>query len=214
WIVFGGSWGATLALAYAQAHPSRAAWLVLRGVFLGTRTELDWFYGGGAGRFYPDLWSRFVDAIPSEERGDLIGAYRKRLFSGVFAQETRFARLWSDWENALATVETRVFHDTPVDYARAFARLENHYFSNDCFLGSDGKLLDELWRMSGVRGTIVQGQFDMICPPIMAWTLHRAWAGSTLRMVPMAGHALSEPGITAELVSVMDSLRQTSLIQG
>mgnify|MGYP001361079439 FL=1 len=209
WIVFGGSWGATLALAYAQAQPRRVAWLVLRGVFLGTQAELDWFYGGGAGRFYPELWARFVEAIPESERGDLIGAYHQRLFSGVFTQESRYARLWSDWENALATVETRVFHDTPVDYARAFARLENHYFTHGCFLGRDGQLLADLWRMAGIRGTIVQGQFDMICPPATAWSLHRQWPGSTLRMVPMAGHALSEPGITAELVQVMDGLRDS-----
>ncbi|MCW1931353.1 prolyl aminopeptidase [Pararhodobacter zhoushanensis] len=213
WIVFGGSWGATLALAYAQAHPSRAAWLVLRGVFTGTQAELDWFYGGGAGRFYPELWSRFVDAIPVDERDNLIGAYHKRLFSGVFAQESRFARLWSDWENALATVETRGFFETPVDYARAFARLENHYFTNACFFERDGQLLADLWRMSGVRGTIVQGQLDMICPPVTAWGLHRKWTGSTLRMVPMAGHALSEPGITSELVSVMDGLKSAGLLR-
>lgn len=211
WIVFGGSWGATLALAYAQAHPRRAAWLVLRGVFLGTQDELDWFYGGGAGRFYPDLWARFVDPIPEAERADLIAAYSQRLFSGVFAQEARFARLWSDWENALATVEPRGFFDTPADYARAFARLENHYFSNGCFLGEDGALLAGMWRMAGVRGTIVQGQLDMICPPVTAWRLHRAWPGSTLRMVPMSGHALSEPGITAELVAIMDELRGVDL---
>jgi len=214
WVVFGGSWGATLGLAYAQTHPARVAWLVLRGVFLGTRAELDWFYGGGAGRFYPELWSRFVEAIPPDERADLIGAYGKRLFSGVFAQETRYARLWSDWENALATVEARAYYDTPMDYARAFARLENHYFSHECFLGCDGQLLSGLGRMAGVRGTIVQGQFDMICPPVTAWNLHRAWAGSTLRMVPMAGHALSEPGITAELVGVMDALRGAGLVPG
>ena len=214
WIVFGGSWGATLALAYAQAHPARVTWLVLRGVFLGTRDELDWFYGGGAGRFFPEFWSRFVDPIPEDERGDLIGAYRQRLFSGVFAQETRFARLWSDWENALATVEPRGFFDTPADYARAFARLENHYFSNGCFLGRDGQLLGDLWRMAGVRGTIVQGQYDMICPPVTAWTLHRAWPGSALRIVPMAGHALSEPGITAELVEVMEGLKAARLQGG
>ena len=209
WIVFGGSWGATLALAYAQSHPARAAWLVLRGVFLGTAEELDWFYGGGAGRFYPDLWARFVDPIPEDERNDLIGAYHSRLFSGNFAEEARFARLWADWENALASVETRVFHDTPVDYARAFARLENHYFTNDCFLDPDGQLIANLSRMADVPGTIVQGQFDMICPPVTAWRLHRHWPGSTLRMVPMAGHALSEPGITAELVRIMDMLRET-----
>lgn len=207
WIVFGGSWGATLALAYAQAHPARVAHLVLRGVFLGTQAELDWFYGGGAGRFFPELWARFVDPIPEAERGDLIAAYRIRLFSGVFSQETRFARLWADWENALASVQARPYHDTPVDYARAFARLENHYFSHGCFLAQDGQLLDEMWRMAGVPGVIVQGQYDMICPPVTAWRLHRAWPSSTLRMVPLAGHALSEPGIAAELVAAMEGLK-------
>jgi len=207
WIVFGGSWGATLALAYTQAHPAQATCLVLRGVFLGTQSELTWFYGGGAGRFFPDLWARFVDPIPQAERDDLIAAYNARLFSGVFAQESRFARLWTEWENALASVETRYGHDTPVDYARAFARLENHYFSNGCFLGEDGALLAGMDRMAGGRGIIVQGRYDMICPPATAWELHSRWPGSELRLVPMAGHALSEPGIAAELVRIMDRLR-------
>lgn len=208
WIVFGGSWGATLALAYAQAHPVRAAWLVLRGVFLGTQRELDWFYGGGAGRFFPDLWARFIEPVPIDERHDLIAAYHARLFSGVFAEEARFARLWAEWENALATVETRIGHEAPVDYARAFARLENHYFAHGCFLGADRALLDGMSRMQGVGGTIVQGRYDMICPPETAWELHRTWPGGELRMVPMAGHALSEPGIAAELVRIMDRLRR------
>ncbi|WP_370225901.1 prolyl aminopeptidase [Pararhodobacter marinus] len=212
WIVFGGSWGATLALAYAQAHPARAAWLVLRGVFMGTQAELDWFYGGGAGRFYPELWSRFADAIPPEEQHDLIAAYHRRLFSGVFAKETRYSRLWSDWENALATVETRFPYETPVDYARAFARLENHYFTHKCFFERDGQLLEDIWKLNGVRGTIVQGQFDMICPPVTAWRLHRAWSGSTLSLVPMAGHALSEPGITRELVAVMEGIKSAGIL--
>jgi proline iminopeptidase len=176
---------------------------------MGTQDELDWFYGGGAGRFFPELWARFVDAIPVDERDDLIAAYNKRLFSGVFAQEARFSRLWSDWENALATVETRGHFETPVDYARAFARLENHFFTNKCFFETDGQLMRDLWRMKDVRGTIVQGQFDMICPPVTAWALHRKWPGSTLRMVPVAGHALSEPGITSELVHVMNALRDS-----
>ncbi|PVH28398.1 prolyl aminopeptidase [Pararhodobacter oceanensis] len=207
WLCFGGSWGATLALAYTQAYPERVAYLVLRGVFMGTQSELEWFYGGGAGRFYPEFWARFVDPIPEAERNDLIGAYHRRLFSDVFAEEARFAKLWSNWENALATVETRGQFDTPVDYARAFARLENHYFINNCFFEEDGQLMANLWRMKDVQGVIVQGQYDMICPPVTAWNLHRKWASNTLRMVPMAGHALSEPGITAELVRVMDGLR-------
>jgi len=210
WIVFGGSWGATLALAYAQNHPDRAAYLVLRGVFLGTMAELAWFYGGGAGKFHPELWARFTDPIPEGERNDLIAAYHARLFSGVFATETRYARLWAEWENALATVEARTLGETPVDYARAFARLENHYFMNRCFLDYDGQLLSETARMKGVAGTIVQGRLDMICPPGTAWALHRAWPESELRMVPMAGHALSEPAITAELVRTMNRLRGTT----
>ncbi|MFN3953790.1 MAG: prolyl aminopeptidase [Pararhodobacter sp.] len=209
WVLFGGSWGATLALAYAQAHPERAAYLVLRGVFLGTQAELRWFYGGGAGRFFPELWARFVDPIPESERHDLIAAYRTRLFCGVYAQETRFARLWAEWENALATVDARAGFETPADYARAFSRLENHYFSSGCFLGHDGALLAGMSRMAGVSGTIVQGRLDMICPPVTAWELHRNWPGSELRMVPLAGHALSEPGIAAELVRVTDQLRTT-----
>ncbi|MEZ5750508.1 MAG: prolyl aminopeptidase [Paracoccaceae bacterium] len=209
WLCFGGSWGATLALAYAQEHPHRAAHLVLRGVFLGTRDELAWFYGGGAGRFYPKLWSQFAHAIPESERDDLIDAYHRRLFSGDWAQETRFARLWADWENALASVESRAFHETPIDYARAFSRLENHYFRHDCFLSGPDALIAGLPRMAGVKGHIVQGQFDMICPPVTAWRLHRAWPGSDLRIVPMAGHAMSEPGISAALVEVMDDLRET-----
>ena len=208
WVVFGGSWGATLALAYAQAHPDRAAHLVLRGVFLGTMAELQWFYGGGAGRCHPERWARFSAPIPEDERDNLIEAYHARLFSGVFATETRYARLWAEWENALATVETRAVGETPVDYARAFARLENHYFRHRCFLDYDGQLLAEVGRMQGLAGTIVQGRLDMICPPGTAWALHRAWPESELRMVPMAGHALSEPGITAELVKTMDRLRR------
>jgi proline iminopeptidase len=214
WIVFGGSWGATLALAYAQTHPDRAAHLVLRGVFLGTQAELDWFYGGGAARFFPDLWARFVEPVPPDERGNLIAAYHTRLFSGIFAQETRFARLWSDWENALATIEPRSGQDAPVDYARAFARLENHYFQHGCFLDGPDALIAGLPRMAGVRGHIVQGQYDMICPPATAWRLHRAWPGSTMTMVPKAGHALSEPGITAELVRVMDRLKLQGVALG
>lgn len=212
WLCFGGSWGATLALAYAQAYPDRAAYLVLRGVFLGTQDELDWFYGGGAGRFFPEHWARFVDLIPEDERHDLIAAYHRRLFSADFSLEARFSRLWADWENALATVETRAYFETPVDYARAFSRLENHYFTNNCFFARDGQLMQDLWRIKDVRGAIVQGQFDMICPPTTAWNLHRKWAGSTFRLVPMAGHALSEPGITSELVRVMDGLRDEKFL--
>lgn len=207
-ILFGGSWGATLALIYAISHPERVRQLVLRGVFLMTRAELDWFYGGGAGAFYPDLWARFVNPIPEDERGDLIAAYHRRLFSGNLMEETRFGRVWANWENALASVH----HDgqlgeSPSDYARAFSRLENHYFKNGGFLEDDGWILHEKHRIRHLPATIIQGRFDMICPPISAYRLAQNWPRCQLHMVPLAGHALSEPGISEGLVRVMDSLR-------
>jgi proline iminopeptidase len=207
WIVFGGSWGATLALIYAQAHPARVRNLVLRGVFLMTQRELDWFYGGGAGRFWPEVWSRFEALIPEDERGDLIGAYHRRLFSGDMSTETRFARAWSSWENALASIHsTGMGGEAPGDYARAFARLENHYFTNAGFLEFDGQILAHAGRIKHIPGTIVQGRYDMICPPESAYALSRAWPAADLKLIRNAGHALSEPGISAELVRTMDRI--------
>ncbi|MGR3485366.1 MAG: prolyl aminopeptidase [Paracoccaceae bacterium] len=205
WTVFGGSWGATLALVYAQAHPERVRALALRGVFLMTRAELDWFYGGGAAAFWPELWARFTDPIPEAERGDMITAYHRRLFSGDRAVEIRHARAWAAWENALASIDSDgSVGEGPGEYARAFARLENHYFRNMGFLDADAAILANMHRLDGIPGTIVQGRYDMICPPRAAHALHRAWPGSRLRMVGRAGHALSEPGIAAELVATMD----------
>jgi len=209
WIVFGGSWGATLALVYAIKHPKRAAHLVLRGVFLMTQAELKWFYGGGAGQFWPETWRRFQSLIPRAERGDMIRAYHKRLFSGDRATEITYAKAWSAWENALATVRSSgAGGESPAEYARAFARLENHYFTNGGFLERDGWIIDSIDRIRDVPGTIVQGRYDMICPPVSAWTLGEAWGRADLRMIPVAGHALSEPGISAELVKIMDGLAQ------
>jgi len=210
WIVFGGSWGATLALIYAQTHPDRAAHLVLRGVFLMTQAELTWFYGGGAGQFWPDVWARFTDPVPEKERHDLIGAYHRRLFSGDTILETRFARAWASWENTLASIDNDgPGGESPAEYARAFARLENHYFLNAGFLERDGQILADMARLKNVQGTIVQGRYDMICPPVSAHRLHKAWPGSRLIIVPRAGHALSEPGISRALVQAMDGLRPT-----
>jgi len=206
-IVFGGSWGATLALIYAIRHPEQVRRLILRGVFMMTRAELDWFYGGGAGQFWPEPWARFTDMIPPDERDDLIAAYHRRLFSGDLQTETRFAQAWSSWENALASVYSNGHGgEAPGEYARAFARLENHYFINNGFLEEDGWILKNVDRLSRIPGVIVQGRYDMICPPRRAWQLAQAWAGADLRMVRNAGHALSEPGISAELVRVMDEL--------
>ncbi|MDJ0628462.1 MAG: prolyl aminopeptidase [Rhodobacter sp.] len=214
WLVFGGSWGATLALIYAQTNPGRAAQLILRGVFLMTRAELDWFYGGGAGQFWPDMWARFSGLVPEDERHDLISAYHRRLFSGDLMLETRFARAWASWENTLASIDNEgPGGESPAEYARAFARLENHYFTNAGFLKEDGQILKHMDLLRDVPGVIVQGRYDMICPPAAAYRLHKLWPRSDLRMIGKAGHALSEPGISAELVRTMDRLRNDAAIR-
>ncbi|MEE9427687.1 MAG: prolyl aminopeptidase [Paracoccaceae bacterium] len=211
WAVFGGSWGATLALIYAETHPDRVNDLILRGIFLMTTAELTWFYGGGAGQFWPDLWARFVELVPEDERDDLIAAYHKRLFSGDSGLETKFGQAWAGWENALASIKSNGQVSVgPAQYARAFARLENHYFSNAGFLEEDGQILRDIEKISQIPGVIVQGRFDMICPPISAQKLHNAWPNSQLVYVGQAGHALSEPGITAELVRATDAIAARS----
>jgi proline iminopeptidase len=207
WVVFGGSWGATLSLVYAQAHPSRVSGLVLRGVFLATQRELDWFYGGGAAHFWPEQWANFIAPIPKEEQGDLIRAYHKRLFSDDPSEQVIFARAWAGWENALAVLEPgEARGSSPADYARAFARLENHYFTNRAFLSEDQAILNNLDKLVDIPGVIVQGRYDMICPPAGAHALSEGWDLGRLVMVGTAGHALSEPGITLELVKSMDEL--------
>ncbi len=209
WIVFGGSWGATLALIYAQTHPDRVNRLVLRGVFLATQAELDWFYGGGAGKFWPEQWAKFTSLLPEQEVDDAIAAYNKRLFSGDRATEILYARAWSHWENALASIHTNgSVGESPGEYARTFARLENHYFTNKAFLEYDGQILDQMDRIAHIPGHIVQGRYDMICPPQAAWNLSERWPNAELKMVRQAGHALSEPGISAELVRIMDRVAE------
>ncbi|PJI85826.1 proline iminopeptidase [Yoonia maricola] len=209
WIVFGGSWGATLALIYAQAHPDHAAALVLRGVFLMTQPELDWFYGGGAGKFWPDLWEQFASLIPEDESDDYIAAYHRRLFSDDRGLEVRYARAWASWENALASIDSDgATGESPADYARAFARLENHYFYHGGFLNADQQILHpgQMAKIADVPGVIVQGRYDMICPPVSAHRLSKMWPKSRLSFIGRAGHALSEPGISAELVRTMDMM--------
>ncbi|MCY4315446.1 MAG: prolyl aminopeptidase [Roseovarius sp.] len=207
WIVFGGSWGATLGLIYAQSYPHRVKNLVLRGVFAMTQDEIDWFYAGGAGRFMPEQWRSFQSVIPREERDDMIEAYHRRLFSGNTMEESLYSYTWTRWESALATIRANENSgNCPNSYARAFARIECHYFKNGGFLETDGHIYDNIDKIADISGVIVQGRYDLICPPSTAFRLSELWRKARLIMVPLAGHALSEPGITAELVKTMDAL--------
>ena len=207
WIVFGGSWGATLSLIYAIAHPEPVKSLTLRGVFLGRKSELDWFYGGGAGAFWPDVWHRFLEPIPKDEQDDLIAAYHKRLFGGAESDALKCAQAWTAWENTLASIQSDgAFYVPNNAFCRAFARLENHYFYNGLFLENDNFILSNAPRISHIPTKIVQGRYDMICPPVSAHELSLALEQAELKIVGLSGHALSEPRISAALAEIMDEL--------
>ena len=206
WLVFGGSWGSTLALAYAQAHVERVTELVLRGIFAIRRREIDWYYQDGASRFFPDKWERFVAPIPEAERGDMVAAYRRILTGSDRAGQLAAARAWSVWEGEtvrlLPDPALSAAHDAD-DFALAFARIENHYFSHDGWM-EDGQLLRDAGRLAQVPGVIVQGRYDMACPPETAWALHRAWPQARFEMIEGAGHAFNEPGILDALIRAAD----------
>ncbi len=207
WVVFGGSWGATLSLLYGQAHPERVHAMVLRGVFTLTKAELDWFYGGGAGAFWPEAWALFRGIIPPDEQDDLIAAYHKRLFGDDDEVADQAARIWTGWENTLATlVSDGRIQGAGERHARAFARIENHYFTHGGWLAHEHQIEADMHKLHNIKGYIVQGRYDMVCPPHTAHKIHNAWPGSELRMVNLAGHAMSETGVAAELVSIMDQI--------
>jgi proline iminopeptidase len=207
WQVFGGSWGSTLALAYAQKHPDRVTELVLRGIFLLRKKEIDWFYQSGANAVFPDAWAPYEAAIPPAERGDYLAAYHKRLTSEDPAVNMPAAKAWSIWEGS-----TSKLHPDPDFIAKfgadattlAFARIEAHYFVNKGFFEVDDQLLRDVGKMRKVPGTIVQGRYDMVCPIMSAWDLHEAWPESELVIVPDAGHSALEPGISRALVATTD----------
>lgn len=207
WVVFGGSWGSTLALAYAQAHPTCVAGLILRGIFLLRRKEIDWFYQGGCSELFPDLWEDYLAAIPVTEHHDLLTAYHKRLTDPNPAVRLPACRAWSLWE---AKTSKLILSDDLADkygedhFAEAFARIEAHYFVNRGFLRQDDQLLADVGRIRHIPGAIVQGRYDVVCPITSAWDLHRAWPEAELHVVPDAGHSAFEPGIQARLVEVTD----------
>ncbi len=207
WQVFGGSWGSTLALAYAEAHPTRVTELVLRGIFLLRETELDWFYQQGASALFPDRWEDYVAPIPSSERGDLIRAFHRRLTGTDRAAAIAAARAWAVWEGStsfLLTDDDNVRKWGEDDFALAVARIECHYFVNGGFLRSESQLLDDVSRIRHLPAVIVQGRYDVVCPMTTAWDLHRAWPEAEFRVVPDSGHSAFEAGMTDELVRATD----------
>jgi proline iminopeptidase len=210
WLVFGGSWGSTLALAYAETHPERVTEMILRGIFLLRRSELEWFYQNphGAASIFPELWEQYVEVIPEAERGDMMAAYYQRLTSPDKEVLRKAAEAWSVWEGATSYLRlnpdfvTKFREDAA--YAGAFARIECHYFVNRGFLKSDTQLLDDVPRIRHIPAVIIQGRYDVVCPARSAWDLHKAWPEADLRIVPESGHSAFEVGITSELVSATD----------
>ncbi len=208
WLVFGGSWGSTLALVYAQAHPNQVLGLILRGIFLCRQREIDWFYQEGASRIFPDIWQKFLAPIPEQERHDLVTAYHQRLTSPDEFTRMQAAKAWSLWEGRTATLRSSqriIDHFGLPHTALSLARIECHYFVNRSFL-TENQILEQVHKLDGIPGIIVQGRYDLICPMESAWELHQAWPGSRLKIIPDAGHAASEPGIVSELVQATDDM--------
>ena len=206
WLVFGGSWGSTLALAYAQTHPERVSALVLRGIFLCRDDEIRWFYQEGASRLFPDYWADFVAPVAPGDRHDMLGAYHRLLTGTDDIARMAAAKAWSTWEGRTATLlpnPSVVNHFGDPHVALSLARIECHYFVHQAFL-RPGQLLEDAARLAGIPTVIVHGRYDVICPLENAWALHRALPGSELVIVPDAGHAASEPGIRSALVETTD----------
>jgi len=207
WQVFGGSWGSTLALAYAERHPDRVSELVLRGIFLLRRQEIDWFYQRGASALFPDCWEDYLAPIPEDERHDLLRAYHARLTHEDARVRREAARAWSIWEGRTSCLfpnEELIAKSGGDDFAIAFARIECHYFMHKGFFEPETELLDGVARIRHIPATIVQGRYDVVCPMESAWALHRAWPEARFVVVPDAGHSAFEPGITHELVEATD----------
>ena len=210
WQVVGGSWGSTLALAYAQTHPERVAELIVRGIFTLRKSEIDWFYQHGASELFPEAWETFLAPIPEPERHDLLSAYHRRLTGSDPAEQLACARAWSQWEGATLSLlpdEKRLRDFGAERFALAFARIECHYFVNNGFFAHDGQLLADARKLKAIPGVIIQGRYDVVTPAVSAWDLHKAWPEAAFVMVPDAGHTASEPGIADALVKATDGFR-------
>lgn len=208
WVVFGGSWGSTLGLAYAQTHPERVLGLVLRGIFLCRPQDIAWFYQEGANRLFPDYWEDFIALVPEAERDDVLAAYHRRLTGDDEIARMAAARAWARWEGRTASLlPNRAVEEHFIDphVALSLARIENHYFINNAFLQS-GQLLRNASRLSGIPGYIIHGRYDVICPLDQAWALHRAWPEARFEIIDDAGHSASEPGIVDALIRATHEL--------
>ncbi len=211
WLIFGGSWGSTLALAYGQAHPDQCLGFVLRGIFLCTKDEVDWFVNGMR-YFYPEVHARFANYIPESERGDLLAAYSKRLFSDEVAVYTEAARNWSRYEGSclyLVPQEQAIADFESDEVSLGIGRLEAHYMLNGAFMAED-QLINQLDKIRHLPTVIVQGRYDVICPPVSAWRLHQAWPEARYQVITEAGHSGMEHGIAAALVQATDSFARSA----
>jgi proline iminopeptidase len=207
WVVFGGSWGSTLSLAYSETYPDRCKGVILRGIFLMRQKEITWLYQDGCNAIFPDAWDNYIKPIPTEERGDFVSAYYKRLCSDDAAVRFAAAKAWSVWEASTS----KLFQDPDLiakfnndSFAEAFARIECHYFINKGFLAHDDQLLTNVSKIKHLPCVIVQGRYDVVCPMMSAWDLHKAWPNAELVVVPDAGHSMSEVGIRSALIEATD----------
>ena len=206
WLVYGGSWGSTLALAYAEKHPERVPELVVRGIYTLTKAELDWYYQFGVSEMFPDKWERFIAPIPPEERHEMMFAYHRRLTHEDKSVRLAAAKAWSIWEGETITLLPEPSTSTPFEdeeYAHAFARIENHFFVNAGWM-EEGQLLRDAHKLKDIPGVIVHGRYDMPCPAKYAWALHKAWPKAEFHLIEGAGHAYSQPGILDQLIRATD----------
>ncbi|MFN2454029.1 MAG: prolyl aminopeptidase [Pyrinomonadaceae bacterium] len=211
WQVFGGSWGSTLSLAYAQRHPERVTSLVLRGIFLCRPKEIAWFYQEGASAIFPDVWEEYLRVIPEAERNDMLAAYHRRLTSTDEDVRLEAARAWSAWEGSTSKLfpdSNLIEHFNEPHLALSLARIECHYFMNNCFFETDNFLIENVGKIRHIPAVIVQGRYDVVCPMMSAWELHKAWPEASLQVVPDAGHSAMEIGITSALVEATNRFRE------
>ena len=210
WILFGGSWGSTLALAYASKFPNKVLGLILRGIFLCRKKEIQWFYQEGASQIFPEAWDEYLAIIPEDERSDLVGAYHKRLTGKDENAKLTAALAWSKWEAATSRLMPNsdlIKSFESESLALAFARIENHYFMNKAFFETDNYLLENANKLRQIPGVIIQGRYDVVCPIASAWDLHKAWPESQLHIIPDAGHSAWEPGILDKLLEATEAFK-------